>query len=673
MAENRELKVGDWDPMNPTARSPATVARPEAPEAKSEAKEEAPAFNPLAMIAFDPWRFLPLFRKFWWVVLVAGILGFVAGIGLGLWKTETVYTVKVRLVKKQFSSVFRAGRLGEAYAPPKLKPATLISAASSYSAIKRVSDRSKIPVGTLRSSFEFKEERKTDLMGLTVWTTRGQEAAASLANYWAEEIVNYTRELQAKESRSIRVYLEEQIRGMDLQVAQIERKILEQIERNGTVNPEKEIEAYLRSLTGLELEFHNARIELESIDAKIGAMRQALRQQSPTVEQLRKIQEEYKELLSKYTETNPLVIEAADNIAQLEKQIRDEQESDQIKEDAFTGTGISDALYLELMQLENQKKLLTHQRDELERLVSSSRDRLKDIPEQSMVYQQFLEQKRSLLSARELLFSRLQEARLFENKAPGYLNVLALATPQEVHTSDRTVKTALAGGVFGVFFGGLAFVSLIALELFSPKLKTAKELEYVFGSSYCACITPQGFDAIPAAQQNLMWGHWMGKQIQQQPHAVWIPENLPEETAVWQWVLERSNQLVDQVILFDLTVPFLTYGQSFHRFERNSEIKRGISYYQKNASSMTLKEVDHLFYEIDQINRRGAVVWIRMATHLEEPYSTMIGSTSSLTIMADPSSLARNSWKEHAILLRSISQVKPKLLALNQVPAFSLW
>ncbi len=652
----------------PANKQPSTANKPadNIPPTPDQtiAKTDAPS-NPLAWLIFDPLRLIPTLIRRSWLILLAGIIGAGIGAGIGILKTETMFTVNLRLVKKEISTAFRAGRLGEAYAPPKLRPATLISAVGSYSALKRVSDRSGIPVATLRSSFELKEERKTDLMLLTVWTSKGRKEAAELANIWGEEIVNYTRDLQANESRDVRAYLEEQTRNTDQQIAKLERDILQQIQRNGTVDPEKEIEAYLQSLNGLELDYHNARIELESTEAKIIALSNALRRQSPSVERLRELQKNYELLLSQYTRENPLVIEAADNIRQLKEQIQNEQKSDEIGEDTFTGTGISDSLYLELVEMRNRQELLKHRTDELEKLLVSNRERVRKIPEQAMLYMQLTEQKKSLLGARELLFSRLQEALLFENKAPGYLSMLAPATAEEVQRSSQVFKTVLAAGIFGSGLAGLAFLAIAGMEIASPRLKSKQEMEYVFRQPACGIIPPGGPNALSESERPLVWSALTSGKESSASIAVWIPFQSPDEEALWKWFLQESERLFERIAVVDAGDPPLASLSHLPEFNLVNRPPSGRSACQIDTNSLSMPTSRSLAAGLNQQSSQESRIYLRLTGGLEEPKSALLTSSETLIILADPHAASRSEWKQAARWLSEASALSINLLVIN--------
>lgn len=665
MSEPREMSVGKWDPMNPgkagSAAEPAAARGPGPPGPNPENDPK----NPLAQLIFDPWRLVPRLVKGIPLILMAGAIGGALGLAIGYLKTETLYTIQLRLVKKEMSSVFRAGRLGEAYAPPELKPATLISAVGSFSALKQVSERSGLPVPLLRGSFDFSEERKTDLMVLTVWSSQGREEVVRLANIWAEEIVDYTRQLQARESENVRVYLEEQIRGIDGDIVRIERELLEQIQAGGTVNPEKEIEAYLRSLSGLELEYHNARIELDSMQTKITALRDALRRQTPGAEKLRQLQEEYQKLLSQYTEANPLVIEARENIAQLREQVRQEQSSQEVKEDQLTGTGVGDALYLELVQLENRQRQLQHRTAELEKLLTDSRDRLRAIPEQAMRHQQLMDKKESLQSARELIFSRLQEARLFEEKAPGYLSILARATPEEVHVGGRTFKTVLAGAVLGTGFAGLAFLVLAGMEVLSPRLKTGKELEFVFGIQPAGTFPPGG-ELPPPADRARLWNAWMGKRMERTVQGVWLPFRAEGEDRFWTWALDEGRRLVDSVLLVDAGEDRLSLTPRLPVYNGEGPLPPGVSTWGVDLGAASQQEALGLFSRLEQLAGSRTVVWLRLTGEMHEPSASLLPRCGALCIAGDPASASRAEWRAQRVWLESLPPDTLTLIVLNQ-------
>jgi hypothetical protein len=598
-------------------------------------------------------------------ILLGGGLGVLLGGGAGHFLGKTTYTASVELVKKKSTSVFRSGRLGETYAPPVLMPATLIAAAASFDALQRVALRAKPPktVAQLRNAYQLAEERKTDLLVLDVNGSDGAAETAALANIWAEELVNYTRDLQAGESRDIRTYLQQQLESMDKEITQIDREMVVLIEREGMVDAQKEIESSLRSLSGIELEFHNARISLQSLDAQIQALQGAIRKQNPAGARLRTQREQYEKLRSTYTESNPIVQEARAAMDQLEKEIESQNKDTSLSDDSFTGTGVGDALYIELIKLQNEKKGLTQRTQELEILLSEGKKEMRTIPEKAMSYQKLADRKTSLLSARELIAGRYQEARIFEERAPGYLGVLAACTEDEVVRHGRTVKTILFGVVGGVFFGGLSLAGLLVLEITSPHLRTKRELELILDLQAVAelprPLTPEALETA--------WAAWMIPRFDRhQTHTAWTLLPFSGEDALWRDWMERGTKLFPSVIFVDLADTPLDLVHSFSRHAGPNQIPAsGASVMTLPVSGLTLHGARQLAGTLTGWASAGALVLVRLAGPVREPSISMARALGPVVFFAALSSADRKEWRRQGEALRRTLASSHALLAFS--------
>jgi hypothetical protein len=672
-----EMKVSQWKsgpsprpqsppPASPPPPDPHFISPPSSP-APTVSPASPPPSDPailtlLKQRGLDPIRCLSgaLQRYPWW--LGAAAAGLILGLVVGLATTVTVYSVKVRLVKKQATSVFRSGRLGEAYSPPALKPATLISAAFSYDALQRVAARANPPrsVAQIRNAFALTEEKKTDLLILEVWGTASPEDTTALANTWAAELVAYTRDLQAAESRDIRTYLQQQLEAMDAETSRIDREMVELVQREGMVDAQKEIESYLRSLSGIELEYHNARISLESLDTQINALRGAIRSQNPAGERLRTLRAQYEELRGTYTETNPIVVESKAAIAKLEAEISQQNADPTRRDDSFTGTGVGDALYIELVKIENEKKSLTNRTTQLEKLLQSGRKEMQAIPEKAMAYQKLADRKTSLISARELIAGRFQEARIFEEHAPGYLGVLAPATVDEVATRGRTFKTTALAVLGATACGGLAFTLILLLEVFSPGLKTRREIELILGmetlTSYSSSTNADAHDSL--------WNAWIIPRIHDKtPICAWAPMPFPEEDALWLDMAARAARLFPSSVLVDLSPrPLLPIQSCFRLNSPNENPPPGLSLFTANLAEGSLSQAQSLASALKKWSQAGIFVLVRFGGPAREPQLTAALQLAPIVFLASLTQGNRNSWMATAATLRQTFPGKHRLI-----------
>jgi capsular polysaccharide biosynthesis protein len=670
-APGDEMQVRNWGKAATTV-TPRPAPQVSLPEPSPDTPHPAPAPAPAFQV--DVLRLAGAVLCKWRWILLAGVIGlFVGGMGVYL-KARTNYKVTVKLIRKTATTSFRAGRLGEAYSPPPLKGATLIAAAASYPVLQKVASKAQPPISVeqLKGAVEVLEEKKTDLIDLNLTGYVGKEATARLANLWATEAVEYTCEMQAKESREIRVYLEQQVEAGDAEIAALDQKILEATRKQGSVNAQLETDAYLRSLTGVELQFHHARIALETIDAKIEALRQALRRQSPATERLREMQQRLEGLRAQYTEENPIVIEAQQKFKALQDETEKQRNSREIPESAFTGTGIGNSLYLELVQLENQKKSLSHEKEELSKLMDENRERLRSIPEKAMNYQRFVERKQSLLGAQELLSSRLQEARLFEGKAPGYLQIVSPVSAAEVSASSRAFKTGLAGVALMLLAMGVTVGTVAGREFLDSTLRTRREATMAMGGPPTWILPARADDGDEAHHISEIWSRWIGAGFgASQTRVVWCPSPGALEERFWLLMLKEARRLMPRLVVIDCGGIPLKGLAELPMMEGDVIPGDGIFLAVSSPSKSLLQAAGSIAERASRIARGGNEVWLRVCGPVQEPGATVARLLGDALLLVVADAEPRTFWQQQRGLIESNSIPLKGYVFLGDRPTFS--
>ena len=233
-SEPDPLRVSEWSATPAPAPDPA---RRDVPlEAVAERDQETQ--EPETGLPLDPMRFLGgLWKRRRWIVI--GIAaGAVLGLGFGLLKAKTRYMATVQLIKRDLPSSFRINDTGEAFRPRQLSGGTLVGAAASANVLQRVALKATPPVsvGELESSIEVKEQRNTDFVFLTLSGFTSAAATVDLANLWANEAVQFTRELQSQESKEMRQFLQQEVDSTDSELKKLNEQILEFSRRENLVD-----------------------------------------------------------------------------------------------------------------------------------------------------------------------------------------------------------------------------------------------------------------------------------------------------------------------------------------------------------------------------------------------------------------------------------------------------
>lgn len=669
----KPMRVSDWArPAGGAPRPPAPG--PESPPAPAPAPAAPAAAEESPGLPVDPLRLLGgLWQRRRWVAIglaAGGVLGGLAG----LWRAQTRHAVSVQLIKREVPNSFRSGEAGEAFKPRQLSGATLVGIATSDNVLRRVTEKSKprLALGLLRQSIEVKEQRGTDYVNLTFSGYVSAEATVNHANLWAQEVVEFSRDMQSRESREIRQYLQQQIESTDVELKRVNLAILDYSKSQGLIAADKQIDAYLRSIGDLDLRYETARLEFNATEFKIKSLQTELARQSPLADRLKAARQELEDAGSRFTDQNPLVLEKQEKVQALEKQLLLEASSASTDLSRFAGTFLGNTLYLQLLEVQGQRRAYSAQLEELGRMRDTQRTALAAIPEKEMGLAQLARTKQSLETSRALLLGRLREAQLFEERAPGYYQVFLPASIEGVDSRGKALKVLVYALAGFVVLGGAAVGGALGAELIDGTLRTGAEAARALGAPLF-CTLPRGGPA-PAATADLsarIWIRWLGRQqAGGQPRIVWAPAPSPEEEVFWRLMLDEARRLRPDLTIInfssDAPPPVLAGlpAVELANLEARSERPRCITV---NPAQLSLEQARTLLAQFQRHTASGRELWCRCEGAVREPLSSLArGAGTGLVVVAlGVETLAY--WREQAARLRETVGVPLGLVAVNGV------
>lgn len=428
-------------------------------------------------IPFDPLRLLYGVRRRWlWFILLPLLLG-----GLGWFfsslKTENRYSVSLQLIKSGALTTLQTSESGQAFRPRELSDDTLLSTTYSTAVLNRTAARLDPPrsASQVKAMVEIEKQRNTALFYLTAHSRHSPEDAIKTVNVWAEEVIDFTNDLQRQEARQMGAFIAEQLDAMEIQLGKINQQILDFAKTNNFVDADKQTETALTSLENTRMQLANRRIDLEVKDVQLARYREELRAQSPLEADFKKKREELTFLRGRYTDENPLVKEKLYEIEYLRKQLAQTADApvDELKN--FTGSDLGNNLYLEIIALQNERTQLKKSIGSLEQRLQAQEALLSDLPEKALRLTELKSRRDALIAAQGLLESRRKETSFYETKAPGYWRVFQEPSLDEVAYSSQNVK-ALILGIVGFAAGTtLALLAALFWEAFQPGLRTPLE------------------------------------------------------------------------------------------------------------------------------------------------------------------------------------------------------
>ena len=608
-------------------------------------------------LSLDPWRFAGGLwkRRFW--ILILTVVGIAAGYGMGLLKAQAHYQVIVQLIKREVPSSFRVDEAGEAFRPPVLSVGTLIGTATSPKVLERVVAKSdpKVSLSQLRGSVEVKDLRNTDFLFLTLSGSRSAQATVDLANLWATEVVDFTREMQSLDSREIRSFLQKQVSIIDSDLHKLNDQIFQFSKEQNLIDVDKQTDAYLRSLGDLDLKFESTRIDLETIEFKIKGVKEELQRQSPIAEKLRSARAELQALRSQYTDRHPLIVQKLETIQALENQLKLAEENTQDDPSVYAGTTLGNTLYLDLVQYENEKKALTYQKEQLEKLREEARAKVDAMPEKAAAFGQLKLRKQSLETARTLLSSRLREAQLFEDNSRGYYSILAPATLAGVQARGKLFTMELFTVIGGVLFFGGSVVGALLAELLDPKLRTSWEAARAFHGSLLSKFKSGEPDTSRALE---IWSRWIAAHPEtSRPRVVWTPSPGEEEAQFWQPLFDCAARLLPLLRLVDC-------GPSPLRSENEKIVIESVP-----ADQFSIAQAQQLGMKLQAACRGGEVVWVRLAGPVQEPLATLARCGAPPLVLVRLNKESTKFWRIQSELLERTVASPVGVVAVGELPS----
>ena len=650
--QENPMRVSAWSTSGETPVAVQTAGTPMRPEQEATQPKPTEEQAPTSSLSIDPYRLLGgVWKRRWWIVLGL-ILGLSAGLTWGIFFTKTRYLVSVQLLKLELPTTFRVGDIGEAYHPHQLSNATLVSAANSFNVLQRVVQKTTQPISValLQNSTEVKDERNSDLITLTLSGYQNPQATVELANLWAQEVVGFSKDMQVNESHDMRAFLQQQVDATDAELNKLNQEILDYSKKENIVDSDKEIDADLRSLGDVEERYQTAKINLDGIDYKIKTTEEQLRQQSPLADQLKAAHADLDNLRTRYTDQNPLVSAQLDKIHDLEQQLEKQSSGTGGDNAQYAGTFLGNTLYLKLLDLQNEKKGYEQERDSLEQIHTQAQATLASIPEKSAALAQMIEKRQALTTGRNLLFSRLREAELYETSAPGFFQVFQPATPERVETRSKVIKV-VAFTAAGCIGGALAALALaLGLELIDSNIRRGAELQKLVSAPLLGTFRRQDTDAARQKIAGEIWSRWIGSQVKSRTlRIIWSPVPSAQEKLFWDSILVQAADLLAEVHVIDCLdqnnpLP-LPHGPLIANDSR-------IHFESCDITRLSIAQAEALARSWVDASRQGKNIWIRLNGPVQEPKATLARSGDGVLILAAMHTESSTYWRAQADLIR---------------------
>ena len=429
-------------------------------------------------LPFDPWRFLSSVKRRWYWLLIAAVIigGLAAAAGSKVFK----YKVTVHLIRNQITDPLNPN---PDPSRQQLADQTLFAFMRSGEVLKRVSIVAATNVPPINITPEqlakmvgISPTPIPDILALSISSPQRSGRLAEIANIYAEEVVRYTREIQASESGGVATYLQTKAMQANTEWQDAAKELAEFQKANGIMNLDKESEAMFAEIAAYRTKLETAKTDLSMVQRQIIGLEKELKVMTPKDDKLRAAKDELAMLQLKYKDLHPAIVEAKNKIAILEKTQGTDKTVDSIE---ITPSTMGGTLYLQRLELTSRAAGLTNQVQDLERLYEQSQNKLKGLSDKSADFARLKAKVAAAESTRQLLQTRARDTKLYVDNAMGYYRVYGQATAKDIDWKRRAMKIAAvtaAGTGLGLIVGLLL---ACFIEVSDARLKTIADVERV--------------------------------------------------------------------------------------------------------------------------------------------------------------------------------------------------
>lgn len=389
---------------------------------------------------------------------------------------KPTFSITVSLLKRPPVSTVQTSETGQAYRPSELNDNTLLATLLSKDPIDEALNKVQngLSAEQVKGVTEATQLSGTSIFYLTYISPIGEEDAVEFTKVWADEINNYTKQLQRADAMSTREILEKEVEELDASLAEINKKLHDFSKSTNYLGADTQVVAALSQLSSIESELAKSRVTLKSQIHEIETLTSALRKQSSREASLRAAQDKLASLRVIYTDENPLVQQQLANIELIEKALEEEQNQAARPLEDYMGTTMGEQFYLDILRLENARAQTAAEVESGESRLTKIQEKISKFPEIVSRYNELQNERNLLITTRSLLGNRLKEARIFSANSPGYWKIFQEPDRRDVVPSSA-IKKPMMLGVLGFMFG--AGASLVLSIIFTSRSKRRSALE----------------------------------------------------------------------------------------------------------------------------------------------------------------------------------------------------
>lgn len=445
-----------------TATQTRAIQRAGAFDFDTEEKQAEGTMN----LPFDPMRLVEALLRNLWLCLLIGLVFGGAMFAYAFLRPHTMASID--LIRRDAPVLFRGTEGAEVYKPMTYADGTILSLMRSPEVVRRISARTpmvlgkQIPPTQIGRELFANQQQQSDIIQLGYKGGEDLVTASKMTYLYAEEVVQYLKEIQARDGMDMANYVSNKLAAVERDLAENEKQLAAIPPELRTFDADKQLEVLLTKKTEYDTQYAMAEIDVRAAN--------------PLQEKLQQERDTLVGLQARYTDENPLVQDQMAKIKAMEKQIDDRNKAPTPK--GFDGKS----------ELENYapSKALLMKLEQIDKLRQENQKRIGALSHNNINYVIIKNRHTALDQMRTMLMQRQREAQIYAQDAVGFYQILPKS---ERATNKPDIKKGLmftiAAAMFGIFLtAGL----VIAREVFDPHIKSAADLERVTGLPVLATL-----------------------------------------------------------------------------------------------------------------------------------------------------------------------------------------
>jgi len=355
-----------------------------------------------------------------------------------------------------------------------------------------------------KEDVKIESPRDADIIKITVRSKNPKEAAL-IANTFADSYYERNLMMSRNESRSVRMFLEEQLAEKRKLLRQAEAQLENYMKQAGVVALDEESKELIKQLSDLESKRGETIVDISSAKRKLDSYLEQIKQIEPEFvkvatealdpyikylqEEIAKLEVTRDQIIAQNPKVgskevlNKSLREIDEQLASLRKKLQDKiseflkigfASSGSPGTQSYDPTGFVKELKQKILLTEIELSAYEARKKELDRLIEQLNKKFETIPSKLIDYARLERTRLSNEKLYLLIEEKYQEAMIAERSQFGYVQIIDYATPGIKPVSPKVHLNLIIGIVLGL---GLGVTIVFVREFFDRTVRSPEQLE----------------------------------------------------------------------------------------------------------------------------------------------------------------------------------------------------